>query len=103
MPLKKNPTIKKLAEIFTNNIIPLLNGDLYSPVTQLAMTTAKKGAGIGLARRDLDLMIAEHRGVAAALFLDRDIEEVHLRGANEARDKDVARLVVCLLYTSRCV
>ena len=42
-------------------------------------------------------MIAEHRGVAAALFLDRDIEEVHLRGADEARDKDVARLVVEVL------
>ena len=37
-----------------------------------------EGAGVGLARRDLDLIIAEHRGVAAALFLDRDVEDYEL-------------------------
>ena len=35
MPLKKNPTIKKLAEIFTNNIIPLLQEYFYEDYEQI--------------------------------------------------------------------
>lgn len=42
MPLKKNPTIKKLAEIFTNNIIPLLQEYFYEDYEKIRLILGNK-------------------------------------------------------------